>query len=193
MRCILLLLWLPCLYASSLAPPQSTVYRYFWHPMLKEERLDYCHEDRTTCGLPVADCYCKAMGYDKVARFRKAPNLGLTRLMSGANECRGWKCSGFEYIKCQGQRQYHIRPQSDYRQEIFVRPRWHNYPLAWCYQNGHQCGRRAAYSFCRFQGYGKVIKFSPAKCVNASKEIGTSALCYNDDCKGFEYIVCGRL
>jgi hypothetical protein len=29
--------------------------------------------------------------------------------------------------------------------------------------------------------------------VNASKEIGTSALCYNDDCKGFEYIVCGRL
>lgn len=192
MRCLFLLFWLPSLLASSITPPQSTVYRTFWHPMLKAERLDYCHENRTQCGVSVANCYCKSMGYNEASSFRKAPNLGLTRLISGENECRGWKCSGFEFIKCKGKRTYSSRPQSDYKQEIFVRPRWRNYPLAWCYANHGLCGKRAAYAFCRWQGYGKVIKYSTAKCVHASKEIGTSALCFNNECKSYEYIVCGR-
>lgn len=192
MRLVFLLLWLPLAFSSSLGPPQSTVFRTFWHPMSKEERLDYCQEDRVNCGADVANCYCRRMGYEKAAYFKKAPNLGLTRLVSGLSECRGWMCSGFEYIKCQGERTYTHRPQSDYRQEIFVRPRWRNYPLSWCYGNQRHCGQKAAYAFCRWQGFRKVIKHSPAKCVNASKEIGTSALCFNNDCQSFEYIVCGR-
>ena len=194
MRCVLIcMLWMPLSFASSQHPPQSTVYRMFWHPMMKGERLNYCNEDKSACGKKIADCYCKANGYEKSSRFNQAPNIGLTRFVSGKNECQGWKCSGFDYVECKGERKYHSRPLSDYRQALFSRPRWKNLPLAWCYSQNHKnCGYKAAYAFCRWQGYGKVIKHSVAKCVDATKQIGTGAICVNDNCKGFEYIICGR-
>jgi hypothetical protein len=180
-------------FASSQTIPQSSVLRMFWHPMMKGERLEYCNEDLTQCGKEIATCYCKKMGYTEAKRFQKAPNLGLTRFITGKNECQGFKCSGFDYIECKGERKYYSRPSSDFRHKLFVRPRWHHFPISWCYRNSKQCGKRSAYAFCRFQGYGKVIRYSQSKSVPASKEMGTSALCMNQDCRGFEYIVCGRV
>jgi hypothetical protein len=180
-------------FASSQTIPQSTVLRMFWHPMMKGERLDYCNEDLTKCGRQIASCYCKKMGYDYAKRFVKAPNLGLTRFVSEKNECRGWKCSGFDFIECQGERKYLSRPSSDYQQKLFVRPRWHHFPVSWCYKNSKQCGAQSAYAFCRYQGYGKVVQYSKQKSVPASKEMATSALCINQNCKGFEYILCERI
>jgi len=180
-------------YASSISTPQSTIYQVYWNPMFHGERLNYCNEDKSCCGRKIASQYCVMMGFNDVSRYQKAPNLGFTRYISGKNECQGWMCSGFDFIECTGERRYSARPLSDFREELFVRPRWKKFPLAWCFDSqAKKCGRRAAYAFCRWQGYGKLIRYSNQKEVPASRKIGTNELCINKNCISFEYIVCKR-
>lgn len=179
-------------WASTQPGPSSRIYRMFWEPQFHKQPLNYCNENKSNCGKSIANQYCEMMGYHHAQRFLKAPNLGVTNFISGKNMCRGWKCSGFKWIECAGERIYKSIPKSDYRDELFVRPMWHKYPLSWCYENNHDCGKRAAYAFCRWQGYPHVKEISKPRAVYASKEISTSALCFENQCKGFEYIVCSR-
>lgn len=179
--------------ASSLSEPDTTVFQMFWQPQFHGERLNYCNEDKSCCGRPIALAYCRNLGFENVKRFERAPNLGFTNFISGKNQCQGWKCSGFEWIECKGNRTYAARPVSDFRQELFVRPRWRKFPLSWCNDGKNRaCGKKTAYAFCRWQGYGKVVAYSKPKVVYASKDIATNALCMDNNCLGFEYIICKR-
>lgn len=189
---LVFLFFFSSVYASTPPGNAAKIYRMFWDPEFHKQPLNYCDENKKKCGKPIANQYCQMMGFHHAHRFLKAPNLGVTNFISGKNMCRGWKCSGFKWIECAGERTYKMVPYSDYRQELFVRPMWHKYPLSWCYKNNKGCGHRAAYSFCRWQGYEQVKQISKSKAVPASKEIGTSALCFENQCKGFEYIICSR-
>ena len=179
--------------ASSLTAPQSTVYQMIWQPQLHGERLNYCNEEKSGCGEEIANQYCHLLGFEKSKRFQQAKHIGLTHFISGKNQCQGWKCSGFDWIECIGHRTYIARPLSDYQHELFVRPRWRKFPLAWCYDaTEKECGKKSAYAFCRWQGYSNVARYTWRKNVYASKQIGTNGLCFGPKCKGFEYIVCKR-
>ena len=191
-KILIFLLSFSTVFASTPPSNAAKIYRMFWQPMFHKQALNYCNETKTQCGGEIATAYCQLMGFHHAKRFRKAPNLGLTNFISGKNMCRGWKCDGFEWIECAGERSYRTIPNSDYRQELFVRPKWHKYSMSWCYANKKQCGKRAAYAFCRWQGYLHAKEISKPKSVPASKEIGTSALCFEEHCKSFEYIVCSR-
>ena len=178
-------------FSYSAGGKEAIVKRIFWNPMRSGERLDYCNEDKSCCGQVVANTYCHIMGYHHANRFRFEPNLGLTHFISGNNACKGWKCSGFSWIECAGKRKYVRPPLSDYTDKLFVKPRWHLYPLAWCYDGHKGCGKRAAYSFCRYQGYEKVKDFRKTFHY-ATKQIGGGYLCFGSECGGFEYITCSR-
>lgn len=179
-------------FASSISKPQSIVYQMFWHPMFHGERLNYCNESKSCCGKEIAARYCAMLGFNDVRGFKKAANIGFTRYISGRNECQGWMCAGFDWIECVGERTYVRPPVSDFTQELFVYPRWHKFPLAWCYDDTmHHCGKKAAYAFCRWQGYGAVERFAQRD-VYASKTIGSNKLCITKNCSGFDYIVCKR-
>lgn len=171
---------------------QARVYRMFWNPMREGERLDYCNEDKSCCGKPIADSYCKQLRYHHAKRFKFEPNLGLTTYLSGENRCKGWKCSGFAWIECAGQRTYVKPPLSDYSDKLFAKPRWKQYPLAWCHDGKKGCGKQAAYAFCRYQGYLHVKDFKKTRHIYATKQIGGGYLCFGQDCEGFKYIICER-
>jgi hypothetical protein len=181
------------IFASSQTPLQSLVYETLWEPMFHGERLSACNQSLSQCGKPIANAYCCLMGYEGVKNFKIAPNLGITRTLSGPYECQGWMCSGFSWIKCYGHRRYHSRPLSDYKKKLFTRPHWKHLPLSWCSDNRQKsCGHRSAYQFCRWQGFSGVSTYSKSKNVPASRSIATNAICIQNHCRGFEYIVCQR-
>ena len=193
MRCLLgiFLVFSQCLYAYSVGH-DAIVRRMFWHPMRAGERLNYCNEEKTCCGQPIADGYCKKLGYHHARRFQFEPNLGVTNFLSGIHGCQGWKCSGFAWIECTGKRAYVRPPLADYTEQLFVKPRWKHYPLAWCYDGQKGCGQKAAYAYCRYQGYLHVKSYRSSKLIFASKQIGGGYLCFGRDCRGFDYIICKR-
>jgi len=181
-----------CLHASSQTPIQQTVFETFWQPLFHGEQLSYCDEAQSRCGRTIAQQYCCDMGYEGVKQFEKAANLGLTNYISGKNACQGWQCDGFQWITCYGHRTYRSRPLSDYRQKLFTLPHWRKFPLAWC-ADGHQgCGAKVAHRFCRWQGFSKVQSYSAPKMVIASRSMINNALCIQQECKSFEYIICAR-
>lgn len=192
MRCILLLILFSSYARAFSTGADAQVYRMFWHPMRGGERLNFCNEERTCCGKSIADAYCKKLAYHHAKRFKFEPNLGLTNYLSGKNQCKGWKCSGFAWIECAGQRRYVRPPLADYTDKLFVKPRWKQYPLAWCYDGQKGCGKRAAYAYCRYQGYLHVKDYKTTKHIYATKQIGGGYLCFGRDCEGFQYIVCKR-
>jgi hypothetical protein len=193
MRCLIwiLLLVSPLAFSFSSGSKAATVKRIYWHPMRAGERLDYCNEDKSCCGKVIADSYCHALGYHHANRFRFEPNLGLTHFLDGKNQCKGWKCSGFSWIECIGRRKYVRPPLHDYTDKLFPKPRWNFYPLSWCYDGHKGCGKKAAYAFCRYQGYEVVKSYRKAPHY-ATKQIGGGYLCFGSDCQGFDYIICKR-
>ena len=177
-------------FASSETLAQKRLYRTFWHPKLSGERLNFCDEAKTNCGKYIADGYCQVLGFNHARRFELAYHLGLTHFLSGKNACRGWQCSGFDWIECAGARNYKIRPASDYSQALFVKPRWKKLPLDYCYDNKSGCGKREAYAYCRWQGYLHVVSFKKATNVHATRQMGRGQQCYGKHCEGYEYIIC---
>lgn len=176
--------------ASSDTLPQKRLYRIFWHPQLGGERLNYCNETKTECGKSIANGYCQTLGFHHARRFELAYHLGLTHFLSGKNACQGWQCSGFDWIECAGARNYQQRPESDYSQALFVKPRWKKMRLDYCYDGTRGCGQRAAYAYCRWQGYLHVVSFKKSSNVLASRQMGRGKQCYGKHCEGYEYIIC---
>ena len=177
-------------FASSETLDQKRLYRIIWHPKLGGERLNFCNERKTQCGQSIASHYCQALGYNHANRFELAYHLGLTHFLSGKHACQGWQCSGFDWIECAGARNYLKRPESDYSQVLFVRPRWKKMRLDYCYDGNKGCGQREAYAYCRWQGYLHLLSYKKASNVFASKQMGRGKQCYGKHCEGYEYIIC---
>lgn len=192
-RCFFIFVLFLMMESFSFAIPKEQIeHRNFWQPMYHGERLNYCSFDRKSCGLALANRYCQLMGYVKADQAIKDNNIGLTNYLMTTYRCQGWECNGFKTIRCVGSVS-HKPPQSyHYRYRRFVFPRYNNYRVAWCYDGEKNCGRRAAYSFCRRMGYLQASKYKIDKCLPATQAIGNQKLCFGALCNGFAQIDCFR-
>ena len=167
-------------------------YRDFWYPMYHGERLDYCTEDDKTCGMSIANNYCHVMGYTRVKEQRVDHNVGRTNYLASNGQCQGWRCNGFMLIACEEKLVNKPPKAYTYRSKEYHYPRFDNYRVAWCYEENHACGQRAAYSFCRRKGYSKAIAYKQEENTPATKALGDGTLCFGKACSGFEGITCYR-
>ncbi|MGQ3892743.1 hypothetical protein [Legionella sp. CNM-4043-24] len=175
------------------AAKNSEIYhRSFWQPYFNGQRLAWCTADGKECGQPVANRYCRMMGYARADKQIKANNIGLANYISSSVRCTGWQCNGFKTIRCRDS-MTDKPPQSwHYRLRRFVYPRFNNYRVDWCYDGATGCGRRAAYSFCRRLGFEGVRRYAIQKAVPATQAIGNQKLCFGGACQAFADIVCYR-
>lgn len=167
-------------------------YRNFWNPTYHIQRLNFCTLDGKSCGLAVADCYCKMMGYEKADKALIDYNVGFTHYLSSAAKCKGWNCNGFSLITCVGHFSHHPPHHYYYREERFVFPRLDHYRIDFCYKKDRGCGQRAAYSYCRRMGYLHVKGYKKETNVAATKALGSHQLCFGHPCNGFSEISCYR-
>ena len=68
-------------------------------PRYRDYPRDWCKNFARDCGKPAADAYCKKRGWSKSYAHKIWPNIGKTRLITGA-VCEDNFCDGFEYIGC---------------------------------------------------------------------------------------------
>lgn len=178
--------------AAHASDNQQSYYRSFWSPTFHGRSLDYCLPAQKECGSAVADRYCRLMGYDKSSKSTIAYNVGLTNYFGGCSGCKGWTCNGFKRISCVAETRH--KPTKDYyfRSKKFVFPRFNHYRVDWCYKNGQDCGKRAAFSFCRHMGYMREQHYEKESHVAATRAIGNQRLCFGDDCNAFSSITCYR-
>lgn len=170
----------------------NKTYRDFWHPTFLGERVDYCFLDGKECGKPVADRYCQMLGYDYASQNVIAYNVGLTHYFGSKALCKGWHCNGFMTIGC-ATGIVHKPPQPyHYREKLFVRPRFNEYRVDWCYERARGCGAKAANSFCSRLGFMQAKRFTKEKNIGATKAIGSQELCFGEQCLGFDKIICSR-
>jgi len=167
MRLWLCLLLSPQLLAYSSAR-DAVVSRTYWMPRMFGERLTYCDNEHART---VAKKYCQQLGFNHQKRYKLETN----------KLCFAW-------IECTGVR----KPTIDFTEQLFYRPRWHNYPLAWCYDTHHGCGARAAQAYCRHQSFARVKSYQAKKHLFITQQIGDEHRCYDKDCTGFKYIICQR-
>ena len=167
-------------------------YRDIWQPTYHILRLNYCTLDGKECGLEVASRYCRMLGYNKADKQIIANNVGLTHFLNTKAKCKGWECDGFKMIRCVGNIDHEPPKLYHYRERRFAFPRMDHYRIAWCYENDKNCGREAAYSFCRRMGYLKANDYKKQSQIAATKALGNQKLCFGKACDGFEYITCYR-
>lgn len=170
---------------------QQLFSRNFWSPTFHTQRLNYCTLDGK-CGLAVANMYCRMMGYEQADEAIIEYNVGLTNYLLSSAQCKGWRCNGFMLITCVGNFSHKPEKNYYYRSQRFVFPQFDNYRVDWCYQNGHGCGKRAAYSFCRRMGYMNAQYYKKQEDVSATKALGNKKLCFGEGCDGFSSITCYR-
>ena len=171
---------------------QQMYSRNFWSPAFNLQRLNYCTLDGNECGLAVANKYCKMMGYEQADEAIIDYNVGVTNYFSPNARCKGWGCNGFKLITCTGNFSHQPEKNYYYRSQRYVFPRFDQYRIDWCYENGKGCGQRAAYSFCRRMGYMNAQYYKKQEDVAATKALGNQKLCFGDECNGFSSITCYR-
>lgn len=171
---------------------KNSIYRSFWLPDFHGERLAYCDIKENSCGLVIASKYCHMMGYDKARQFIRDYNVGITNFIDVPASCHGWRCDGFKTIKCESILAHKPPHSYHFRDRRFVFPRYEGYRVDWCYNGQNNCGRRAAYSFCRRMGYTKTIGFKKDRFTSATRALGNQKLCYGEKCVAFAYISCHR-
>lgn len=172
-------------------------YHDFWRPSYHGEHLNYCLYHKPTCGIEVANKYCKIMGYEKATKAFIANNVGLANYIDGCpnckkTQCKGWNCNGFKVIRCADKIKHTPIYVYHFRKRDFVVPRLAHFRLDWCYEDGNGCGKKAANSFCRMMGYMQAINYNLDSNVYASREIGNGKLCFGKSCRGFSKITCYR-
>ncbi len=169
-------------------------YRTLWNPVFHGERLDYCmHNDvKVTCGLTVANKYCRALGYDKANQERIDHHVGVTRELSRTTLCKGHDCYGFSHIRCVSKFKPGSQHDYAYRIRKFAFPRFNHARIDWCYEQGMQCGARVAHSFCRRMGYTRAKHYRIQKQVPATVTLGSREVCLKNTCNAFESITCYR-
>jgi hypothetical protein len=171
------------------APTDTTsdeVSQPFQKPRWKDQRLDWCLNWGADCGQPAADHFCKRRRYTGARDFRAEPNVGRsepTRLAGSDQVCNEPFCTGFEYITCYG-------PVPANR--IFAPPKWQETALDWCVSWGRDCGKPAADSFCRAQGFSESLYFQADSGVGAkpTRLIGSDQICNGRNCVAFQIITC---
>lgn len=167
-------------------------YRNFWSPTYLSQQLSYCLLGDKACGMPVANRFCKMLGYEKAANEIIAHNVGLTHYISSRERCKGWECDGFKLIRCVGEISHEPPAVYYYQFRRFALPRYDHYRIDWCYQEGKECGQKVAHSFCRRMGYLRAKGYKKQTHVPATMALGNQKLCFGNECHGFKEISCYR-
>lgn len=192
MKRLLWLLCFSCFFSSiATATDKNEYYRDFWDPTYHLLRVNYCTADGSLCGLKLANEYCKRRGYVRAVDERIAYNVGVTNFFSSKLQCKGC-CNGFDYIRCAGAIKDKPPHEYWYRYKRFVCPTYEGERIDWCYQPGKKCGEKAAFSFCRRQGYEKATEYVRADHLPRTRMIGAKKICNGPECSGFRHIVCYR-
>lgn len=171
---------------------EKKFYRNFWNPTYLSQPLSYCLLSGKECGMPVANRFCKLLGYEKADQEIIANNVGLTHYIASRERCKGWECNGFKLIRCVGEMSH--RPEEIYYYQFrrFALPRYNHYRIDWCYQDGKECGQKVALSFCRRMGYLRTKSYQKQTGVPATMALGNQKLCFGNACHGFKEISCYR-
>ena len=89
--------------AASLSPANATS-RNFFTPTVGGDRLSFCLAGEDTCGKPIADAWCRAVGFDNALNYQRdhslAKNVTLARYADTGDICTGSECESFRQIKC---------------------------------------------------------------------------------------------
>ncbi len=144
------------------------------------------------CGLPVANHYCRLMGYDHAVQQAIAYHVGQSQAFSRRKPCKGWQCNGFQLIRCVAKFTHKPASSYYYRSQEFVFPRYEHSRVDWCYEDGKGCGKRAALSFCRRMGYLRAQNFKIQHHVTQTRAIGNHRVCVGGGCNAFSRIGCYR-
>jgi hypothetical protein len=136
--------------------------------------------------------YCQIMGYKKADKKIIANNIGFSNYLGSNQKCKGWQCNSFKLIRCVGEISNKPDKIYSYRYRRFYFPRFDNYRIDWCYENGKGCGKTAAYSYCKRLGYLKARNYKKQDFVPATKALGNQKLCFGKGCLGFSQITCYR-
>jgi Zn ribbon nucleic-acid-binding protein len=151
---------------------------YVSKPMYRGDRLDWCANFAADCGQPAVDAYCKYLGYKTTPYFAIDPDIGRTRLITGA-VCEDSYCDGFQYLYC---RKY---------SEVVNLPKapGYNDRLDWCKDFAANCGKPAADEYCKSQGWARSYSYAIDEDIGRTRLI-TGAVCEDSFCDGFKYIGC---
>lgn len=179
--------------ASMFAQQNLTLHRSFWAPIYRGTAVDYCFFNTKICGKKVATEYCRFMGYRSADKIIKANSIGHTRYLASSMHCKNVHCNGFKMIRCVGKIIHKPMPAYLYTKKRFPSPRFLGLRVDFCADGKSRgCGRKAAYSFCRRQGYMQTIGFKKESNLAITKAINNQLVCTGGKCLGFEYINCAR-
>lgn len=171
----------------------STFYRTYWHPLYQSQPLNWCEQNKKHCGEVVAKKYCHKMGYPHVVKVIKANDIGQSRFIDAKQNCDNAFCDGFKMIRCGTAKLRHTEFYTHYaRKRTFYYPRLNNNRVDYCYYKGKRCGQKAAYAFCRYQGYSSARHYQMQKNISSTRTLGSNELCVGHACRGFKSITCQR-
>ena len=95
----LLATMLPALAGTSYADARS-----FFTPTVGGDRLSFCVSAGDACGKPIADAWCRAVGFEEALNYQRdhaGPNRpNVARYADTGAICQGDGCESFRQIKC---------------------------------------------------------------------------------------------
>ncbi len=78
--------------------------RNFFAPTVGGDRLSFCSNTGSDCGKPIADAWCRAVGFEEALNYQRdrAPinPQAVARYADTGGLCRGVACESFKQIKC---------------------------------------------------------------------------------------------
>jgi len=104
MKNLLLITGLLTALAPVLAEPSNAGTRNFFTPTVGGDRLSFCVNSGNACGKPIADAWCRAIGFEEALNYRR-DSTGTTRptvarYADTGGVCSGPECESFRQIKC---------------------------------------------------------------------------------------------
>jgi hypothetical protein len=78
-------------------------------------------------------------------------------------------------------------------EKVFIKPRWFDERLDWCFNWGSECGQPAADNFCKRRRFTGARDFAADPNIGRSEPTrvsGTNQVCNQSFCTGFRFITC---
>lgn len=90
--------------APVLSGPSHASTRNFFSPTVGGDRLSFCVNAGDACGKPIADAWCRAVGFEEAMNYQRGSaglnRPALTRYADTGGICTGSTCESFQQIKC---------------------------------------------------------------------------------------------
>ncbi len=99
MKNLIIITGLVAIMAPVLAQPSNAGARAFFTPTVGGDRLSFCVNAGSACGKPIADAWCRAVGFDEALNYQRGPTAPA-RYADTGTMCTGAGCETFRQIKC---------------------------------------------------------------------------------------------